>query len=62
MGVDWNLRGVTDVIDCSFDHESCAEDLLAVAKDKDNFFRPRNDQAISQDGLVVTQGNTITPH
>ena len=38
-GLTSNLRGVTDIVDCSYDHMSQIVELIAAAKDKDKFSR-----------------------
>ena len=43
-GLTGNLRGVSDVIDGSYDHMSRIVELIAAAKDKDKFQRSRPDQ------------------
>ena len=42
-GLSGNLRGVSDVIDGSYDHMSRIVELIAAAKDKEKFHRAHPD-------------------
>ena len=44
LGLTGNLRGVSDIIDGSYDHMSRIIELIAATKDKDKFHRSRPDQ------------------
>ena len=60
LGLTGNLRGVSDIIDGSYDHMSRIIELIAATKDKDKFHRSRPDQKYhkmdwwSLDEIVLT--------